>query len=63
MFARSGDGTLARLGEQAFVTGLDRILVLAAIVAFVGAALCLVLVRQRDFVAHGAPAGAEPAAA
>ena len=52
-----------RLGEVAYVTGLDRILVLAAILAFVGAALCLVLVRQRDFVAHGAPAGAEPAAA
>jgi EmrB/QacA subfamily drug resistance transporter len=63
VFARSGNGTLARLGEVAYVTGLDRILVLAAILAFVGAALCLVLVRQRDFVAHGAPAGAEPAAA
>jgi EmrB/QacA subfamily drug resistance transporter len=63
VLTRSGDSALERLAEQAFVTGLDRILVLAAVVAFVGAALCLVLVRQRDFVGHGAPAGAEPAAA
>jgi EmrB/QacA subfamily drug resistance transporter len=63
VFTRSGNGTLARLGEEAFVTGLVHILVLAAILAFVGAALCLVLVRQRDFVRQDAPAGAEAAAA
>jgi EmrB/QacA subfamily drug resistance transporter len=36
--------------EGAFVAGLDRILILAAIVAFAGAALSAVLVRRRDFV-------------
>jgi hypothetical protein len=45
-------GAAARLAEQAFVTGLDRILVLAAIVAFVGALASGVLVRPGDFVAH-----------
>jgi hypothetical protein len=42
-------GAAARLAEQAFVTGLDRILLLAAIVAFVGALLSGLLVRPEDF--------------
>src|SRR3954471_18785663 len=36
--------------ESAFIAGLDRILVLAAIVSFVGALLAAVLIRRRDFV-------------
>ncbi len=57
-------------GREAFLGGLDQILVVAGIVALVGAALCVVLIRPGDFVAHGeqpeaagrAP-GPEPAAA
>jgi predicted MFS family arabinose efflux permease len=36
---------------SAYISGLNRILLVAAIVAFVGGALAFVLVRQRDFVA------------
>ena len=39
---------------------MNEILLVAAVVAFAGAALGLVLVRGRDFVTYGAP---EPAAA
>ena len=49
------------LAEQAFVSGLNDILLVAAIVAFVGAALAAALVRRRDFVAP--PSGEVPAAA
>jgi hypothetical protein len=58
---RTGNGTLIRAAETAFDAGLNHILLIAAIVALVGSALCAVLVRPADFVAH-APAGA-PAAA
>ena len=44
----------------AFIDGLNEILVVAAILVFVGAVLALMLVRQRDFVAH---AGAAPSEA
>jgi predicted MFS family arabinose efflux permease len=37
---------------SAYISGLNEILLVAAIVAFVGGALAFVLVRQRDFVAH-----------
>jgi EmrB/QacA subfamily drug resistance transporter len=45
--------------RRAFVDGLDEILIVAALVAFTGGLLALVLVRSRDFVAApgGAPAG------
>jgi EmrB/QacA subfamily drug resistance transporter len=36
--------------EAAFVSGLDRILILGAIVSFIGAVLAGVLIRRRDFV-------------
>jgi hypothetical protein len=49
--ARSGDPTLARLGEAAFDAGLEEILLIAAIVAFAGALLSVVLVRPADFAA------------
>jgi predicted MFS family arabinose efflux permease len=62
--ARSGNEALARLGEDAFVHGLNEILLLAAIVAFAGAALSAVLVRPADFVTSREPAGsAQPAPA
>jgi MFS family permease len=53
-----------RPGREAFLAGLNDILVIAAIVAFVGGIACLLLIRPRDFVAHGAPVGeGEPAVA
>jgi len=53
--ARTGNPALVRLAEQAFDAGLNEILLLAAIVALVGAALSAVLVRPADFVS--APSG------
>jgi hypothetical protein len=47
-------------GRDAFLHGLNHILVYAGVLAVVGGALAAVLVRPRDFVAHGVP---EPAAA
>jgi EmrB/QacA subfamily drug resistance transporter len=58
----SGGGTLPGraitpqtivLAHSAFISGLNRILVVAAVVLFAGAVLALVLIRQRDFVASG----------
>jgi EmrB/QacA subfamily drug resistance transporter len=46
--------------HAAFTTAMNDILLVGALIAFVGGALGLVLVRSRDFVAHGAP---EPAVA
>ncbi len=46
--------------HSAFVNSMQNILLVAAIIAFAGAVLGLVLVRRRDFVTYGAP---EPAAA
>jgi hypothetical protein len=43
-------GVLAQAAESSFVSGLDAIMLVAAIFCFVGAALSLALVRQRDFV-------------
>ena len=53
---RVGNPALSRAAEQAFVSGLNHILVYAAVLAFVGAALAALLTRPRDFVAHAAPA-------
>ena len=48
----------------AFASAMNDILLVAAIVAFVGAVLGLVLVRPKDFVTHGVPEPErEPAAA
>ena len=55
---RSGDPALARVAEQAFDSGLNEILLLAAIVALVGAALAAILVRPSDFVSTEAVPGA-----
>jgi EmrB/QacA subfamily drug resistance transporter len=44
--------------RQAFIDGLNEILIVAAVVAFTGGVLAFALVRGRDFVAHQAPAAA-----
>lgn len=41
---------VALITKSAFTTGLDRILLIAAIVAFVTGALSLLLIRTKDFV-------------
>ncbi|HUO70151.1 MAG TPA: MFS transporter [Solirubrobacteraceae bacterium] len=56
--AQRPSATLAVHG--AFASAMNEILLVAAIVAFAGAALGLLLVRSRDFVTYAAP---EPAAA
>ena len=40
------------IAQRAFIDGLNEILIVAAVVAFVGGALAFALVRSRDFVAH-----------
>jgi hypothetical protein len=60
---RVGNPALSEAAEQAFVHGLNHILVYAAILAFVGAALATLLTRPQDFIAHGpAPAAVAEAA-
>jgi EmrB/QacA subfamily drug resistance transporter len=53
--ARAAIGHAAR---TAFISGLNDILLVAAIVSFAGAAAGFVLVRRRDFVHHASPAPA-----
>jgi EmrB/QacA subfamily drug resistance transporter len=50
--ANSSNGAFIRDRAQ-FLDGFDRILVCAAILAAVGGIICCVLIRPRDFVAHG----------
>jgi EmrB/QacA subfamily drug resistance transporter len=55
-------GTLGHIAKASFIHGLNELFVIGAIVAFVGAASALVLVRSRDYVVsapqpEGAPAG------
>ncbi len=57
----SARGVVAGAARQGFITGLNEILLVSAIVALAGAALAFVLVRSRDFVAI--PHAAEAAAA
>jgi EmrB/QacA subfamily drug resistance transporter len=45
-------GTLADVATSSFVDALNHITTIAAVTAFVAAALCLVLIRQKDFVEH-----------
>jgi hypothetical protein len=49
---------VAEAARRAFIDGLNEILILAAVVAFAGAALALLLVRRRDFVTAPAEAPA-----
>ncbi|MBV9337048.1 MAG: MFS transporter [Solirubrobacterales bacterium] len=53
-------GLAAGAAKSGYIDGLNEILLIGAIVAFVAAALTLVLIRQRDFVGHGAPADGAP---
>jgi EmrB/QacA subfamily drug resistance transporter len=48
--------TIADAATASFVDALNHIGTIAAVTAFVSGVLCLVLIRQRDFVGHGAPA-------
>src|SRR6476661_1410612 len=43
-------GVVARVAKESFISGLNELFVIAAIVAFAGAACALVLVRARDYV-------------
>jgi EmrB/QacA subfamily drug resistance transporter len=51
-------GVVEQAARRAFIEGLNEILVVAAVLAFAGAALALVLVRRRDFVTVPAEAAA-----
>ncbi len=63
-YRQLGNPELNRIAEQAFVDGLNVILLYAAVVALVGAVAAAVLTRPGDFYAHGTePAAAEPVAA
>jgi EmrB/QacA subfamily drug resistance transporter len=53
---------VAQAAETSFVSGLDAILLIAAIACLVGAVLALVLVRRRDFVPHVAEIHADAVA-
>ncbi|GAA1780009.1 MFS transporter [Nocardioides hankookensis] len=48
--------TLVDAATSSFVDALNHIGLIAAVTAFAVGALCLVLIRQRDFHVHGAPA-------
>ena len=42
-------------GTSAVVDSLNHITLIAAVIAFTAAVLCLVLIRQKDFVVRGGP--------
>jgi EmrB/QacA subfamily drug resistance transporter len=56
-------GIAAGAAKAGFVDGLNTVLLIGGVIAFVAAALTLVLIRQRDFVGHGAQAPGAPAPA
>jgi EmrB/QacA subfamily drug resistance transporter len=49
---RQAHGLLKQIANDAFISGLNELFLIGAIVAFAGALLALVLVRQKDFVGH-----------
>ena len=51
-------GHLSEAAKAAFVSGLNAILEVGAVVAAIGAVLAFLLVRRKDFVASGPPQGA-----
>jgi hypothetical protein len=51
----------ADAANQAFISGLNEILLVAAAVAITGAIAGWLLVRARDMIAFAPPAAAEPA--
>ena len=50
-------GTAGAAREGAFVSGLDELLLISALIAIVGGALALALIRRRDFVGHAQAEG------
>jgi EmrB/QacA subfamily drug resistance transporter len=54
-------GLVARVAKESFISGLNELFVIAGIVALVGAACALVLVRARDYVMSGAQPEGAPA--
>ena len=46
---------VAEAANRAFIDGLNAIIVMAAIIAFAGALLALLLIRDRDLAAPGPP--------
>jgi EmrB/QacA subfamily drug resistance transporter len=52
--------TVDHAANHAFVSGLSDLFAIAAVVAFVGAALALVLVRQSDFIGHASQGQGAP---
>jgi EmrB/QacA subfamily drug resistance transporter len=49
---RSQDGLLVHVLRASYASALNDILLVAAVMTFVAAVLCFVLIRQEDFVAH-----------
>jgi MFS family permease len=65
--AAGGQGTghqafdlVNRVGTSAVVDALNHITLIAAVTAFAAGLLCLVLIRQKDFVVRGGPPGQAP---
>jgi hypothetical protein len=59
---RSGNPQLARLGEQAFVNGLNHLLLLAGLLALAGSVACALLIRPGGTAAEAEPAVGSQAA-
>ncbi len=60
IFAHDLAGVTSTTVRGVYASTLNELLLIAACVAFVAGAFSLVLIRQRDFVAHGAPTGVQP---
>jgi hypothetical protein len=60
--AGKAQAAVVQAADAAFISALNEILLVAAVIAFIGAVLGLLLVRGDD-VAHGAEPEAAPAAA
>jgi EmrB/QacA subfamily drug resistance transporter len=58
---RTHNAKLIAVAESAFDSGLNHILLIAALVALAGAVLCVVLVRPADFVVRQEAAPVQPA--
>jgi EmrB/QacA subfamily drug resistance transporter len=56
-------GLVANAARSNFINALNHITAIAAVIAFVAGVLCLLLIRQRDFLQHGAVASAAAPAA
>ncbi len=54
----SARGIVEQAANRAFIDAFNDIILVAAIIAFTGAVLALLLIRSRDLAAPGAPAPA-----